>query len=102
MMDASTSRPGGEPESMHYSGILVVVEPSRMSDAAAALESLPGVEVHYRDRERGRLIVVQETTTAEEQQEGLRRIQALPPVWMAALVEHRIEPMTEESRGERS
>ncbi len=76
---------------MHYSGIVVVTKPLRVGDCQRALEALPGVEVHYCQPERGRLVVVQETETVEEQELGLRRIQALPGVEAAALVEHRID-----------
>lgn len=55
------------------------------------LETLPGVSVHYCYPETGRLIAVQETDSAREQQTGLRRIQELPGVLLAAVVEHRIE-----------
>ena len=77
---------------MHYSGILVVTQPNEIAGCAADLEALPGVEVHFCYPESGRIILVQETETVEAQEEGFRRIQALPRVRMAALVEHRIEP----------
>jgi nitrate reductase NapAB chaperone NapD len=76
---------------MHYSGILVVVAPADVDRAARSVASLPGVEVHYLYPDSGRLIAVQESETADQQQEGLRRIQALAGVQMAALVEHRID-----------
>jgi nitrate reductase NapAB chaperone NapD len=63
-----------------------------MADCIADLESLPGVEVHFSYPESGRIILVQETETIEAQGEGFRRIQALPRVRMAALVEHRVDP----------
>ena len=76
---------------MHYSGILVMVDPTETDRTAEVLETLPGVEVHYLYPDSGRIIAVQETETAEAQQDGLRRIQALDGVHMAALVEHRID-----------
>lgn len=82
---------------MHYSGILVLVDPSGIDQAAQALETLPGVEVHYLYPDSGRIIAVQETDTAEAQQDGLRRIQAVDGVHMAALVEHRID---QDSKGD--
>lgn len=80
---------------MHYSGILVVVAPTEVERAAETLEALPGVEVHYLYPDSGRIIAVQETDSAEGQQDGLRRIQELEGVRMAALVEHRIEKSSE-------
>ena len=76
---------------MHYSGIVVMVRPSRVGDCQRELEKLPGVEVHYSEPESGRLVVVQETANAEQQERGLRRIQELPVVEAAAMVEHRID-----------
>ncbi len=76
---------------MHYSGIVVVTRPLLVGDCQRELERLPGVEVHYCEPQTGRLVVVQETQSAEEQEIGLRRIQALPGVATAALVEHRID-----------
>jgi nitrate reductase NapAB chaperone NapD len=76
---------------MHYSGILVVVAPEDVDRAAQSVASLPGVEVHYLYPDSGRLIAVQESETADQQQDGLRRIQDLAGVQMAALVEHRID-----------
>jgi len=82
---------------VHYSGILVMVDRKAIDRTAEVLETLPGVEVHYLYPDSGRIIAVQETDTAEAQQDGLRRIQALDGVQMAALVEHRIDP---DSKGE--
>lgn len=82
---------------MHYSGILVMVDPSGIDQVAQTLETLSGVEVHYLYPDSGRIIAVQETDTAAEQQDGLRRIQALDGVHMAALVEHRID---QDSKGD--
>ncbi len=76
---------------MHYSGIVVVARGLRVSDCQRELEALSGVEVHYLQPETGRLVVVQETESAEEQARGFERIQALPTVEAAALVEHRID-----------
>ena len=76
---------------MHYSGILVVAKPLRVEACRQALESLPGVEVHYSAPLLGRLVVVLETADVAGQERGLRRIQDLPEVELAALVEHRID-----------
>lgn len=86
---------------MHYSGILVIVNPGDVARAIRQLDALPGLEVHHHQVESGRLVVVQETETVSEQEEGLRRIQALPTVQMAALVEHRIdsEPANQPATG---
>lgn len=79
---------------MHYSGILVTARTSEVRETIRDLEELPGVSVHFCYPESGRLIAVQETDSAGEQQTGLRRIQGLPGVLLAAVVEHRIEEPT--------
>ena len=79
----------------HYSGILVTTDPVTLDRCRRDLEALPGVEVHFCYPDSGRLIAVQETATAREQEEGLRRIQKLPSVKLAALVEHRVEHRVE-------
>ena len=91
--------------SMHFSGILVTADPVELTETARRVEAVAGIEVHYLDAEGGRIIAVLETETLEEQQEGLRRLQRLPGVLAAALVEHRIEELeadgserTEENR----
>ena len=83
----------------HYSGILVTTEAAQIDRCRAELEKLPGVEVHYLYPDSGRIVAVQETDTVEQQQDGLRAIQALASVRMAALVEHRIEADASEEEG---
>lgn len=82
---------------MHYSGVLVVVPRSQIDEMAARIQALPGTEVRYSYPESGRLIVVQETDTVEEQQEGLRRLKALPGVVMAEAVYHHVDTEGEPS-----
>lgn len=76
---------------VHYSGILVTTRPNEVRETIRDLETLPGISVHYCYPETGRLIAVQEADSAGGQQTGLRRIQELPRVLLAAVVEHRIE-----------
>ncbi len=77
---------------MHYSGLLILTRAGALDRCVEALGALAGVEVHFVYPESGRIIAVQETETARDQQEGLRRIERLPEVATAALVEHRVEP----------
>lgn len=76
---------------MHLSGILVTTKPGRFERCRAELDAMPGVEVHHCDPPSGRMIAVIESATVDEQIEGLRRIQELPEVEFAALVEHRVD-----------
>jgi nitrate reductase NapAB chaperone NapD len=87
--------PPANPATVQLSGILVVAAPGQLTRCVRQVEALPGVEVYFCYPESSRLIAVQETVTAAEQEEGLRCIQALPGVALAALVHHRIEPLEE-------
>jgi nitrate reductase NapAB chaperone NapD len=78
---------------MHFSGILVTAHPQELTGTSRRVDALPGVEVHYLDPEGGRIVVVLETETLEEQQEGLRHLERVPGVLAAALVEHRVEEL---------
>ena len=89
---AADFEPVADLPSMHLSSILVVTDPQAMQQCARDLEALVGVEVHYLYPDSGRIIAVQEATSSEDQEKGLRRIQALDSVRLAALVEHRVEP----------
>ncbi len=77
---------------MHTSGILVLSHPADVTSCVDALESLPGVEVHHVEEDTGRMIVVLETASLEEQENGLRKIQQLEKVLTAALVNYRFNP----------
>jgi len=83
----------------HYSGLLVTARAGELERCRAELERQPGVEVHFVYPDSGRVIAVQEGSTASAQEEGLRRIQALPSVRVAALVEHRIDDESEAIEG---
>ena len=82
---------------MHFSSILVVTDPEALDRCSRDLESLTGVEVHYLYPDSGRIIAIQETSSADAQEEGLRRIQALESVRLAALVEHRVESESDDN-----
>lgn len=74
--------------SMNLSGILVITQPQWLEQVSASLEALDGVEVHVKEPEKGRLIVVQEATDVHAEIDGLKRIKALPHVVMAEMVYH--------------
>lgn len=75
---------------MHYSGILVITDPGRMNDCAGQIEDLAGVEVRHRYPDEDRMILVQESDSVEEQEQGLREIRAIPGVQLADLVYHHV------------
>ena len=76
---------------MKVSGILVVAPTGKLDSVVEALEALPGVDVHHRHRETGRIVVTIEAPSVHEEVEGLRRIKALPDVILAEMVHHHFE-----------
>jgi periplasmic nitrate reductase NapD len=73
---------------MNVSGILIVVRPDALDECENALRALPGIDVHYRDADTGRLVVTQEAESVGAEVDGLRRIQGLPKVIFAEMVYH--------------
>ena len=73
---------------MNISGILVIVPPDQVEDVAVKLNGLPGVEVHHIEPETGRLVVVQEAETVDQEVAALCRIKALSGVMLAEMVYH--------------
>jgi nitrate reductase NapD len=74
---------------MNISGIVIGIVPGQRDACLEAVAALPGVDLHAVEGERA--VVTQETASTAEQEEGLRRIQALPGVLHAALVYHWFE-----------
>lgn len=74
------------------SGLVVTTRCEDLAAVAEILNDRSGVEVHAGDPRSGRLVVVQEGTSVEDHQDGLREIQALPGVLTADLVIHYQDP----------
>jgi len=72
----------------HYSGILVVTSPDRTDECVRSLDALRDIEVHHRQSETGRIIVVQESETLAAQEDRLLEIRRQPHVILAELVYH--------------
>ena len=73
---------------MHYSGLLVLCRTESIYDCVRDLTGFRGFDVYASDPATGRIVVVLETHTLEEQEAGLRRAQSLPDVLTAELVYH--------------
>lgn len=76
---------------MNLSGIVVICQPPKLSAVSQALSELPGVEVHFEDRDQGKIVVVQEALSIAAEMNGLRRIKALPGVVLADMLYHYFE-----------
>jgi nitrate reductase NapAB chaperone NapD len=58
----------------------------------AALQTVPGVEVHHHDAATGRIVVTQETEATADPEREMKRLQELPDVVRVDLVYHYVEP----------
>ena len=76
---------------MSISGIYVLIDPQYWESATRALDELPGVDLHHRDAESGRLVVTQEADSTQEQIAGLEQIQQVEGVPLAGPVYHYVE-----------
>ena len=73
-------------EEWSVSGLCVTARADRLGEIEETIRGRPGLEVHARDPQSGKLVVVQERATIEEHRQGLRELQALPGVLTAELV----------------
>lgn len=85
------SASGGVIGSMNVSGILVMTSPAMVDEVIEQLEALDGVDVHFTDAARGRIVITQEAETISAEVEGLKRIRSLPQVTMAEMSSHYFE-----------
>lgn len=84
---------------MNVSSIVVRVAPSGVAGCVQRLAAMPGVEVQFTDVDQGRIVLTQESQTTDEQEAGLRRIQALPGLLSAELVCHYFGDLEEDAEG---
>ncbi len=73
---------------MNISGILVMVPPGQTETIIERLNALPGMEVYHGETETGRVVVIQEAESVEEEIAGLTRIEALSGVMSAKPIYH--------------
>jgi nitrate reductase NapD len=76
---------------MHLSSVLVYSVPKHIEKTISALTAFPELEIHHQCQDTGRLVVVQESHSTEEQVDCLKQIKAIPTVMAAELVYHLVE-----------
>jgi len=72
-------------------GVRVHAFPAEIEPVAAALQAIPGLEIHAR-RDNGRLVVTLEDTAESKALQSLESIHRTPGMVVAALVDHQFEP----------
>jgi nitrate reductase NapAB chaperone NapD len=80
-------------------GLCVTARPVDLDAVEELLSARPDLEVHARDDDSGRLVVVQERTSTRDHRLGLEEIQVLPGVLTAELVVHYNDPEGVDSKG---
>ena len=73
-------------------GLCVMARPEDLDAVEVQLGARPELEVHAKDHDSGRLVVVQECSSVKEHRRNLEEIQALPGVLTADLVVHYADP----------
>ncbi len=73
---------------MNLSGIVVATRPQSTSLVVDRLGAIDGVQVYNIDQDTGRIVVVQEASSIDDEVAGLKRIQSVPDVAMAEMVYH--------------
>jgi nitrate reductase NapD len=73
---------------MHLSGLIVYCKPTSTNDCVRDLEQCSNLDIYVTDHAKGRIVVVMDTESLDEQTEGLRHVQQLPHVAAAELVYH--------------
>ena len=72
-------------------GVVVRVTPDALTQVAAGLAGLPGVEVHHLEATTGRVVITVETVRPDDEEDRLLRIRQEPGVLGAELVYHYVE-----------
>jgi len=73
---------------MNYSGILVQSRPENTLRCRDTLAALQGTEVFQIDTDTGRLIVVTEAASIQDEVQLLKQIKKIPDVILAELIYH--------------
>jgi nitrate reductase NapD len=80
---------------MNLSGILVITAPEKVPTVCQALGALDGVEVFHTDAPTGRIVIVQEADSVNDEIASLKQIKRLPHIIMAEMVHHYVGDSTE-------
>jgi nitrate reductase NapD len=84
----------------HISSLIVRARPDRLPDIVAAIDALPGAEVHRHDA-IGKIVVLLETETQSQIAERLRAMEALPGVLNVSLIYHHADELPGHDHPER-
>ena len=76
---------------MNISGILVVTSPQHVDSVSRQLAEMEGIDVHFTDAEKGRIVVTQEAETISAEVDGLKRIRKIPHIILAEMSSHYFE-----------
>jgi len=76
---------------MHLSSILVYIKPEYFAQTYSQISQYPFLKIYYQCESTGRLVLVQQHNSTEEQIHGLNTIKTTQHVLSADLVYHFIE-----------
>ena len=73
---------------MNISAILVTTKPENTDNMIETLNQISGIEVYHHEHATGKIIVIQEAETIQQEVDGLKNIKKLPGIILAEMVEH--------------
>lgn len=71
---------------MNISGVLVRARPERFDEVLAALAAIPGIDIHQRDQDGGRIVVTVEDGPGYSVEQSLLTLHLIDGISDAALV----------------
>ncbi|MBP9143949.1 MAG: chaperone NapD [Thermoanaerobaculia bacterium] len=75
----------------HYAGVLISIEPARLTEVRQSLDSTPGVAVHHLDPAIGRCVAVLESADRTEGERLFDAVGRLPHVRSVEFVHHVVD-----------
>jgi nitrate reductase NapD len=75
----------------HYAGVLISIEPARLTEVRQTLDTTPGVAVHHLDPATGRCVAVLESADRTEGERLFDEVRHLAHVRSVDLVYHLVD-----------
>jgi nitrate reductase NapD len=75
----------------HYAGVLIAVDPARLTEVRQTLDSMPGIAVHHLDPASGRCVAVLESADRTQGEQLFDAVRRLAHVRSVDLVYHLVD-----------